>query len=923
MSESKGTPQTKPSWLSSFLRSRWTQGILIAALVLVAVFIALTLSVVPLLNQWLPPVLDRLVAPGSQVTIRSLTRQQLIVDAIDLQPSDGLLIQLKNAELAYHDIGLLQGQADLLHVETLKIVLTDPTNSTDEKNQKASPSRSEKSNEPITVSLPGIHDLMTLPVTNISIDTLEIDTPDISARLQANVTPEHWLFTGTATLPHIPAPLDVYFQIQRNESERSDILMMLSQQDALLAQLWAVIHQKSDQSGDKNEGQTTAQLRIESDLSALQASLPELAALPLRTRKMTIEGLISSPTNAEWPNDLNADLTGALLVNRSTPGEGVTLKATGANITIKHDGSGERWKIQTQLQKTDVELQLPEEGNWLASMPAQAFTADCDSLITECAFETKLNAKLQGKTQAEITVSPKGQWTKNGASNLTLPIAISYQQDALDGLPAWDMNTKGSLVAQLDEQGDWQVTSTEGLTTTANMQTYEGWSVSLIKAVLVKELNISGNINDLSDIKSAPLNLSIAPLKVTSEEAKLSFAPSRLSCHPGDINLNDMTSAILANCDISLRLNDSKWDQWPVPDVSLFGPISITMDEVREHMTAGLEIKAANSQIHFRTRAEHDLKTNTGSLQWQLLDAQTSWLALGLSEMENLVSTQLLHGQLSGQGWVDWTQVNDDQGERWEVTPDIMLRADGVGAVYDNSLTLEDGNAMFALRRRPDGNYLLDAQISANKVDSGIPLKNILARSQTSIPADFSYVDITIHEMHLDLLGGRVYAPEVKYDSRKEINAFGIRLDHIQLSQVAAIEEGAGIKATGLLDGMLPIVLTKDGPMIPGGNMFARDPGGVIKYQDESADALAQSDQSVGMAMKLLQNFQYDQLQSGVQYQPDGKLNLALQFQGKNPDFFDGQATHLNVNLEYNLLDLLESLRIANDVIEKVEAKYK
>jgi len=109
----------------------------------------------------------------------------------------------------------------------------------------------------------------------------------------------------------------------------------------------------------------------------------------------------------------------------------------------------------------------------------------------------------------------------------------------------------------------------------------------------------------------------------------------------------------------------------------------------------------------------------------------------------------------------------------------------------------------------------------------------------------------------------------------------------------------------------------------PGGNLFARDPGGVIKYQDESADALAQADQSVGMAMKLLQNFQYDQLQSGVLYQPDGKLNLALQFEGKNPDFFGGQATHLNVNLEYNLLDLLESLRVANDVIEKVESKYK
>ena len=75
--------------------------------------------------------------------------------------------------------------------------------------------------------------------------------------------------------------------------------------------------------------------------------------------------------------------------------------------------------------------------------------------------------------------------------------------------------------------------------------------------------------------------------------------------------------------------------------------------------------------------------------------------------------------------------------------------------------------------------------------------------------------------------------------------------------------------------------------------------------------------------MNLLDNFLYNQLESGIQYQPDGSLNIALQFQGKNPDFFGGQATHLNINLDYNLLDLLESLRITNEVVEKVEAKYR
>ena len=75
--------------------------------------------------------------------------------------------------------------------------------------------------------------------------------------------------------------------------------------------------------------------------------------------------------------------------------------------------------------------------------------------------------------------------------------------------------------------------------------------------------------------------------------------------------------------------------------------------------------------------------------------------------------------------------------------------------------------------------------------------------------------------------------------------------------------------------------------------------------------------------MQVLDDFRYNKLQTDITYQPDGELNLGLQFQGYNPTFFDGQATHFNLNLEYNLLDLLESLRISNDIVQKLENKYQ
>ncbi|MEE3190704.1 MAG: hypothetical protein VX281_07070, partial [Pseudomonadota bacterium] len=69
MSERRESDQQTPS----LIRRGWFQGIVIALLLTGAAIVALYFSIVPLLNNWLPPLLDRLVAPGSHLQIRSLT----------------------------------------------------------------------------------------------------------------------------------------------------------------------------------------------------------------------------------------------------------------------------------------------------------------------------------------------------------------------------------------------------------------------------------------------------------------------------------------------------------------------------------------------------------------------------------------------------------------------------------------------------------------------------------------------------------------------------------------------------------------------------------------------------------------------------------------------------------------------------------
>ena len=895
-------PEDSPAAKQGWLRRGWVQGILIALTILLATLAILFWSVVPLLNRWLPPALDYFVAPGSHLRISHLTRDYLEVESLNLTPAPGINIQIRDARLDYQIAGILQGEAERLSAASVTVVI-----SADDADSSTVSPRSPATTE-TEVSLPQIAQLMSLPVNNINVDSFSLHTPDLSLNIHAELTPQLWWLRGDAHLPHIPEPVQLEAQLQRGDA-RADLLIMLSDRQTLLAQLWSGLQQK--------DGETQADLRLNSDLARLRQSLPVLNDQPVQIQSLTLSGRLSSPDDALWPQDLSGQVTAELTSATSTLADGMTLSPLSLSLSAQHSDKQSGWKTTLTTGAATLDMLL-EDTRWVADLPSQQLTSDCNARLTECTASGQISTQLRGPTTSSVKITPSLNWLADGQSRIELPVEMTYQQPATADLPGWTASSQGTLTGTLSQDGLWQLTST-GLETTATFLPWQGWSIDRLQGTLFAGLNIQGDIGDDRSVTAAPLVINLAPFNVTAKDINLGFARSKAECDPGTISLASPTDTLLGNCSLELALRDSQWGLWPVPDVQLSGPLAITYDDLRQRISASLGLTAANQEIRLRTRFEHDLQTSKGSLQWHLTDAHLDWQALGLLRMASLTSVQLLSGHLSGQGWIDWHA----EGEEWTLTPDLMLRADGVSAIYDNTITLEDWNAMVALRRPAQGDYLLDAQVSGSKLDSGIPLTNILARSQTRIPEDFSYFDLSVHEMHTDLLGGRVYTPLIRYDSRKEVNAFGVRLDHLQLSQIAAIEESAGVKATGLLDGMLPVVLTREGPMVPGGNLFARDPGGVIRYQGDSADALAQSDQSVGMAMKLLQNFEYDQLQSGVQYQPDGQLNLSLQFQGKNPDFFGGQATHLNVNLDYNLLDLLESLRISNEVIETIEQKYQ
>jgi hypothetical protein len=182
---------------------------------------------------------------------------------------------------------------------------------------------------------------------------------------------------------------------------------------------------------------------------------------------------------------------------------------------------------------------------------------------------------------------------------------------------------------------------------------------------------------------------------------------------------------------------------------------------------------------------------------------------------------------------------------------------------------------------------------------------------------------LTVDEAAVTVLGGRVEARDIRYDGAHD-SQFAVDIAHLDLARVVALEQQQGIEASGLLDGRLPVTLSARGVRIADGQLHARPPGGVIRYQGtEGVREMAASNPNLKLVLDALGNYHYDKLDVGVDYAENGELALRLALAGRNPGWNKGQPINLNVNISENIPTLLRSLRLADDISIELEKRLK
>lgn len=145
----------------------------------------------------------------------------------------------------------------------------------------------------------------------------------------------------------------------------------------------------------------------------------------------------------------------------------------------------------------------------------------------------------------------------------------------------------------------------------------------------------------------------------------------------------------------------------------------------------------------------------------------------------------------------------------------------------------------------------------------------------------------------------------------------------LDLARLVALEQRPDLEASGRLDGVLPLVLTPEGPRIAGGRLAARPPGGVIRFRAGAAARGAAANAQLAMTYRILEDFHYRHLAARVDYTPRGDLLLEVRLRGRNPAYAGGRPVHLNLTVQENVPALLRSLGLAGELSGRVEERVR
>lgn len=176
-------------------------------------------------------------------------------------------------------------------------------------------------------------------------------------------------------------------------------------------------------------------------------------------------------------------------------------------------------------------------------------------------------------------------------------------------------------------------------------------------------------------------------------------------------------------------------------------------------------------------------------------------------------------------------------------------------------------------------------------------------------------------KLELGMFTGEVWLKPGQLNLAKLPQQLDLQIRNLQLTDILKAYPTEGLDGEGILDGTLPVVITKNGIDVKDGKIGARK-AGFIKFDSPSVKAMGQNNPNMKLVTDALENFQYSLLSSQVSYN-QGTAILGLQINGRNPDVKNGQAINLNLTLQEDIPALMTTLQLSDRVSETIRNRVQ
>jgi len=182
---------------------------------------------------------------------------------------------------------------------------------------------------------------------------------------------------------------------------------------------------------------------------------------------------------------------------------------------------------------------------------------------------------------------------------------------------------------------------------------------------------------------------------------------------------------------------------------------------------------------------------------------------------------------------------------------------------------------------------------------------------------------LNLQRLQGKVMDGSVSIAAQQFDLSQPKQTFVVDVKAIDLTSLLKQYPSSELSGDGRISGQIPISWSDQGISIAKGAVAAEPPGGRIHYESERVRNLANSQQSLQIVTKALEDFHYTVLASELSYDESGQLMLSLRLEGRNPAVENGRPINFNINIEEDLPALIASIQLSSQLSDKIKNRIQ